>query len=364
MVCPQIYLGPDRFTTPLDPDYFNIAIQLSDEPIVVDQAVLITVFVSNHGDQSPPTSLELYWTDPTTGFIANPWQLIGEVDFPAIPPASVLPPADGVVSVNFSWTPGRDVPDTNGGYICLLARLSNLTSPGCECTQQMYDSAHPATDPLSAVYNVQIVVTAPDPGDSRDSGDLGDPSDPRESRELIRSPMYFAFAATNTLGLEETLLDVRVLDPKQDRAKLAALVARPSIDRTLSRRNLRFGVPNGVQVGEGREGVIVTPSSVYHAADQKRAVLRPASVPRISRLGVIDPKHVPRLLLPRTRFLEAKDGGIAMNLLKGEQRQTFVRVEPGKNENEVYAVEVSHKGVDGQAIGGLILLFVPPHRYF
>ena len=350
MACPQIYLGAGRFAAPLPANYGNPAIGVSGTPLTENVAILIPVTANNHGDNSPPTSLELYWSDPTTGFLAVSSRLIGSINFDTgITGASTLPPAEGEASASFGWTPDATVLGTNGGHVCLLARLNNLAPPALPCTQQTYNSASPATDPLSAIHNVNII--APPPPSPK-------PGPPRR-----RWPMWFAFAATNTLRLEDTKLHVRALDPVKDRAKLEALVTQPAIHQALSKRQLKFGVPNGVQVAEGRERVIA-PLSLVHAHREHGKIALHQCLPRISRLGALAPELAPHFVLPGSRLLEAAHGAIALKLLPGEQRQTLVQVEPCDRENVVYAIEVEHEGADGQPIGGLVLLFVPPHDFF
>ena len=351
MACPQIYLGTGRWATPLAPDYANDAIGVSGAPLIVNQAISIPVQVNNHGDDSPPTSLELYWSDPTTGFPAINTRLIGSYNFTDIPGASLAPPAEGAAApVFFSWSPDGTVLGTDSGHVCLLARLANLTAPASPCMLQMYDSSNPATDPLSAIHNVQIIAAPP-------------PPPPPAPPHRHRFPMWFAFAATNTLRLEDTKLHVRALDPQRDRTKLAALVAQPHIDRALSCRKLKFALPNGVQVGEGRERVLL-PLGKIQAPREHGKIETHQCIPRISRLGAITPELAPHLLLPGAALLEAAHGPIGLKLLPGEQRQTFIRVEPCDREDVVYAIEVAHEGADGRAIGGLVLLFIPPHNYF
>ncbi len=350
MVCPQIYLGTGRSASPLPADYGNDSIGVSGAPLTEGEAILIPVTAYNHGDVSPPTSVELYWSDPTTGFLAVSTRLIGKTNLPdGVPSASTVPPTEGSIATNFPWAPDSNALGTNGGHVCLLARLNNLAAPSDgTCSQQTYNSASPATDPLSAIHNVQIIAP-PSPK----------PAPPGPRRHW---PIWFAFAATNTLrDHEDTKLIVRVLDPARDREKLQGLVASPAIDRALACRNLKFAVPNGVQIAEGRERIItpLPPAQfpVHHGGTH-------TCTPRISRLGALTAQLAPHLIAPGTKLIEAGHGAIDFKLLPGEQRQTLIQVEPGDHENAVYAVEVAHEGANGHAIGGLVLLFVPPHNYF
>lgn len=350
MACPQIYLGTGRAAGPLPALYGNDSIVVSGSPLIEGAAITIPMTAYNHGDTSPITSLELYWSDPTTGFMAVPSHLVGSVNFTSgITGASTLPPTDGMAMTTFGWTPDATVLGTNGGHVCLLARLNNLTAPADgTCSQQTYNSASPATDPLSAIHNVQIIAPPapkpPSPGPRR------------------HWPMWFAFAATNTLrDHEDTKLLVRALDPGRDREKLEGLVANAAVDRALACRRLKFAVPNGVQVAEGRERLL-TPLPPPHLPPHHGGTH--TCTPRISRLGAVTAELAPHLILPGSKLREAARGPLDLKLLPGEQRQTLVQVEPGDHENAVYAIEVAHEGANGHAIGGLVLLFVPPHNYF
>jgi hypothetical protein len=305
---------------------------------------LIPVTVQNAGtDDAPATQMELYWSNPTTGFQAVLSQRIGSVGLPGVPGSTGSPGGDGMISNTFAWDPGSDALTTNGGHVCLLAIVFNTVAPGGACVQQTNNSVSPATDPLSAIHNVQLVMGPPPPPPPR-------PAPPPRRRW----PMWFAFAATNTLRLEDTKLHVRVLDPAQHREKLEAIVAQRPIDAALAARRLKFALPNGVEFVEGRERVI------GHVGK----ILVDHCPPRISRLGALTPELAQRYALPGARFIEAARGPVDLKLLPGEQRQTLVRVDPCDSENVVYAVEVEHTSADGHPIGGLVLLFVPPHDYF
>ncbi len=77
MSCPYIYIGPDSTQAPPNPFWTNSAIVPPSQDLVVGVTVSINVTVQNTGDTSPPSTLELYWSDPTTGFQAV--NLIGRV---------------------------------------------------------------------------------------------------------------------------------------------------------------------------------------------------------------------------------------------------------------------------------------------
>ncbi len=386
MTCPQIYLGRSRMAAPLPADYANDAIGISGAPIPASSTTVIPVTVKNHGtDNSPATTVELYWSDPTTGFHAVYARRIGSpVGITAgIPGAISSPVLEGERSAYFGWAPDPSIVGVNGGYVCLMAIAYNTTPPRTPCVQQTNNSASPATDPLSALYNVQVIAAQADP--CRDPDDPGDPRDPYgddadprgreatgdgdsgERRDRVdpgRRPMWFAFAATNILrDQEDTKLHVRALDPVTDRAKLQRLVALPALHRELSCRRLKFALPTRVQVAAGRERLLV-PLGSDHGPREPGPVDPHACVPRMSRLGAMTNSVALRHLLPGAKLLDATHGPIDLKLLPGEQQQTFVRVEPSGREHELYAIEVRHEGADGRPIGGLELLFISPHDYF
>lgn len=341
MTCSSLYLGTGRFgTPPLPPDYANSAILFSSYSLTVNVPVFGTLTTNNHGtDDSPSSLIELFWSDPTTGFQALSSRLITSVPSAIVPGATLLGGGgqqDGEFAQNFAWTPDNTVLGTNGGHVCLLARVSNNVAPPSPCTQQSYNSSSPATDPPSAIHNVQIVTA------SGGGGGGG-------------RRMAFAFAATNTLrDLDDTKLDVRVLDPVKDRHKLEHLVAQPVIDRTLARRGLKFAVPKEVHLVEGRERVIVDPRS-------RQAHV--GCVARIGKLGPVDPAVAAHLTAPGAKPLPIK-GPVDLRLVHGESRQMILSVDSNGGEAEAYGVEVGHLGADGRNIGGLLFVFVSPHHYF
>jgi hypothetical protein len=337
MSCPQIYLGANRFAGPLPDDYANDSIVPPTYYVQSGHPIIVQVTVFNHGtDAAPATNLELYWTTPGT-FVA-PVNLINTYPFALGDiPGAVSLGADGQsIPIPFAWTP------TIVGHFCLFARLSNTVAPAGACATQSYGVFAPPDDPLQGIHNVEVITGV--------------------GHNIViphRHPMWFAFAAGNSFhGIEDTKLTVRALDPNKDREKLQRLVSQKGIDRALSHRNLKFALPNGVQVAEGRERLILPQSLLYRKADSH------ICVPQMTHFGEVSSELAKQLVVPGSKLLEAAHGPIQMALLPGEQRQTLVRLEPGDHENAVYAVEVSHHGADGTPIGGLILLFVPPHNYF
>jgi hypothetical protein len=350
MTCPDIYIGNSRSEAPPNPFWQNPAIDPPSTTMTEGDSVSIAVTVRNHGTQdSPDTKLQLYWSDPTTGFAAVAGRKIGEFDFSQIDAAITFPASDGVASHNFAWTvTGSTV---NGGHVCLLARVRNNSAPAdMACSQEIFGS-DPTTDKLQGIRNIHVNEMAmfrADPSDP-DRGDDG-------------KFMQFAFAATNTLlDTEDTQLTVRVLDPSKDREALQTLVSDRLVDRALRRRRLKFAVPNALLVAPGRERVLV-PNFLALGKDPREG--RPAPcAPRLSRTGPLSLRRFKHLVAPGEKAAEAKKP-IDLKLLPGEMRQTIVQIERSGKDKAVYAVEVRHESAKGKPIGGLTILFVPPHDYF
>lgn len=352
MTCPDLYIGATRALSPPSPPWQNPAIQPPSTNLVEGVGVVITVYVRNHGtDDAPATQLQLHYANPSTGFI--PIGSIGDWDFdgtdmlhPFIPGATVIPAADGEVFHNFAWTPPPRSTLPNGGHICLLARVYNTAAPGGKCTQEVY-GATPPTDKLQGIRNIHVIEPPPPPPSPAPGGGGGNGN----------GFMAFAFAATNTLRhLEDTRLSVRALEPDKDRDRLQTLVSDPAVDKALRARRLTFGVPKGVLVAEGRE------RALYRLGRGHSLKVDPCAQP-FNHLGPLSPLQAEYLALPGSKPREAKKP-FELKLLPGEARQTIVWVEPSGKRKAVYVVEVEHEGADGQAIGGLTLIFVPPHDYF
>ena len=349
MSCPDIYLGPSYAEAPPNPSWTNPAIQ-PPPTFNVGTATSIGVTVRNHGtDDAPLTRLELFWSDPTTGFVAVPAWRIGYQDLPTIPGAVTLPVAsDGEESHNFAWTPPPEAASTNGGHVCLLARVEMLSPPGSGCPTQAYQN-DPPTDPRSAIRNIHVYASLPTPPGANGGGG--------------KAGMAFAFAATNTLPhMEETELTIRPLDPadKEDGLALRRLIADPAVYQTLERRRLKFAVPKDLLVGIGRERVLV-PEAAF-----ARKVKLDRPIPQIQRLGPLQATFAEKaVLLPGEKLRSVPTGSRAMPLKlgRGERQQTLVHLAPTKDDDLVYAVNIEHRGADGSLIGGLVIVFVPPPTY-
>jgi len=328
MVCPNIYLGNSIESAPSDPYWGNPAIV---PPATVTEAngITIPVTVRNHGDAAPATSLELYWSDPTTGFIALPSRRIGtSFTFASIPAATAVPPADGSATHAFAWVPPAEAATLNGGHVCLLARARMEAPPGARCMQQSYTNT-PQTDPRSAIRNIHVV------------------------QGMRRKA--FAFAATNLPRQEnESLLFIRPRDPKVDRRRLEALAEDPLVHELLAHRQVRFVAPAAVRVGHGREQLQIP----YEALEKE---LR---VPTFTRLGPMDEQAAAQLLEPGGKLIECLAEPVPLALKPLERRLMTLHVEMRDVDHAAYVVDVEHRGADGAAIGGLTVIFVAPHDFF
>ena len=157
--CPNVYFGLGRYKSPQPKEFQNTSIGVS-KTLAVGTTLLVAITLSNHGtDDSPPTSLELYWGDPTDGCLRHDQNRIGNtVNFVSVPGAITNPAIDGQSGTGFGWTPDAAALNTNGGHVCLLAVAYNTQAPtGAGCVQQSNNSLSPATDPLSAVAEIQVV---------------------------------------------------------------------------------------------------------------------------------------------------------------------------------------------------------------
>ena len=79
--------------------------------------------------------------------------------------------------------------------------------------------------------------------------------------------------------------------------------------------------------------------------------------------GATTKRRLAHVLAPGEKVMDVKKP-VDLKLLPGEMRQTVVQIERNGKDRAVYAVEVSHESAKGKPIGGLTILFVPPHDYF
>jgi hypothetical protein len=347
MSCPDIYIAPSYWVTPHTPEYGNTAIDVGAAGTVFVAGVnrTIQVTVRNHGtDDSPQSRLELYWSDPVTSF-----SLIGQIDvskFGVVPGGDGLG-TDGTWTENFSWTPSTSTVWPNGGHVCLLAQTQNEASPtGAGCMAQGHTpSSSAATDARSAIRNIHVSSAMTRMSRIAGGHERG---------------MNFAFIAADAGGYAgETRVHVRPLDPDKDRAKLEVLAADPAVHKELACRQGKFALPEDVLIAEGTERVVLP---------RPRVVVRKGSdalrrMPRIGNLGTLDNAVAARLLPHGARLMPAAKAPLALNLVPGEMRQTIVQAVP-RQADALYAVEVEHVGPKDQAIGGLVIIFVPPPDRF
>jgi hypothetical protein len=357
MTCPNLYIGNSLAEAPPTPFWQNPAIDPASTDMTEGVPVTIPVTVRNAGtDDSPDIRLQLYWSNPTTGFMALMSRQIGQEDYPTVPGMTTFPAEDGFVTHTFNWNPTNEAATTNGGHVCLLARVRMLSDPPDTdgvCEQQIY-GADPTTDPLQGIRNIHVYEASMMMAEPGFPGGGDDGNDMRF--------MQFAFAATNILrDTEDTRLTVRVLDPGKDRKALKQLVADRLVDRTLRSRRLKFAVPDALLVGAGRERVVVP--RFLSLGRETKVGLAQACAPRLSRTGPLSKRRLAHVLAPGEKMMDVKKP-IDMKLLPGEMRQTVVQIERNGKDRAVYAVEVRHESAKGKPIGGLTILFVPPHDYF
>lgn len=356
MSCPDIYLGPENWdgTSPFS-RYANPAIDLVSTHITTGETVQIFVNAQNRGTvPSPTTYVELYWSDPSTGFLVMPSRIIGDADI-VVPGAVEVPPDPhhGAMSTPpMYWPVPASVASVNSGHVCLLARMSNTAPPAAPCAQQTYNSASPATDPLSAIKNIHVSAPPP-PAPGGGGGGK-------------KKSMAFAFAATNSLtSTTETQLKIRALHPKQDRDRLLQLVQHLELDKELRGRRVKFTEPEAVLAVQGRERTIVPrkywgqPGRVKPEATQQL----PHEAFRLGKLGPMTEAEVKRYTMPGARLTEVSKP-IDLDLRPGEMVQTIAVVALGDRPEVAHVVEVEHVTAKGEPIGGLTLVFVPPHDYF
>lgn len=352
MDCPDLYIGPDRNNAPPTPFWQNSAIQPPSTQLIVGVPVTIPVTVRNSGSlDSPVTTLQLYYADPQTGFTPV-GQIENDVNI-VVPGVTTFPAADGEFKHTFIWNPPAKATDTNGGHVCLLARVRMQTEPPSSddnpCPQEIHGS-DPTTDKLQGVRNVFVHAPPPPP-----------PPSTQGAGSEEGGFMQFGFGAMNTLpDLTETRLQVKVLDPARDRDALRALVADPQVDLALRPRGVRFAMPDAVRVGLGRERVM----NRHYRRILQGAPPELGAASRLSKTGPVGAAELARWLAPGTRLADAK-GPIPLDLMPGEVAQGFVQVLPVRgHDRAAYAVQIAHAGADGRVIGGITVVFVPPHDYF
>ena len=341
MSCPDLYFGSSRTQAPPFLFWLNPAIDVPPS-LRAGSPVAIHVTLRNHGNETaPPTNIELFWHPPSTGFAPPTLTPIGDCDLDdGVPAATDLPPADGEAAHNFVWTPPTGV-----RHVCFLARAHNTAPPeDGACPQQAYCEQPYWSDPLTAVRNVFVVAQ---PAVSNVNTALS----VRSAKQPDPGPLAFAFASTNGFpDTDDTRLHVRVLDPSQDRERLQALATDPAVYDVLARRGLKFAAPSGLRLAYGRERVRLAPRATGCQSG-------------ISRLGAVNPRELQYLLAPGMHLEDVKRP-IEMKLLPYEMQQTLLQVEPCGRDHVAYVVDIEHRDPGERIMGGMTIVFVPPHNFF
>lgn len=333
MPCPDLYFNfRNAPTAPPDPFWRNQAINPSwpatpTPELTEGVPVTIPVQLQNRGDEAPPTRLRLFWSIPSTGFLADPAKIIGSVDLASVAPHTDIPPEDGLAIHNFAWTP----PAEAGGHVCLRADAQMLAAPNDGCPQQTFGTVV-QSDPRIAIRNIHVVeAVAP------------------------KMAQGFAFAASNNLRhIADTKLIIRQLDPHDNREELLRLVSDRSLRARLG-RGVTFAKPTELLFALGRE--------------RRRTRLgKDAAVVRGSvdfeRIGHLREDELPSVVDPRDSFVTVKNSAAELHLLPGELQQVVIAVPPSPQSGVANVVDIEHVAADGKMIGGLTIVFVSPPDYF
>jgi hypothetical protein len=172
-----------------------------------------------------------------------------------------------------------------------------------------------------------------------------------------------SFGACNTLEKRgDTRLDIYVIDPQADRARLEDLVeSRPDLLRELACRNLTFGRPSEVtlQLARGPQDGMVK------QYDQVAQEIIPDRVP-IDVLGVINRRATEQILGNECNFKPVKEPE-QIPLEPGEVRQYLLRLQlKDQKLQAAFAVQIDHwlDWDQERYIGGLSYLLLTPHNPF
>jgi hypothetical protein len=334
MSCPNIYLGPSITQAPPSPYWTNPAIDVASVEFPVGEPTSVSVIARNHGtDNSPLSRIELFWSDPAASFAAVPTRRIGYFDLNVV---GATVSGGGTIDVDtthaFAWTP-PDEAAINDGHVCLLARITNLMSPGNGCMNQSYLEATPWQDARSAIRNIHVYHAV-----------------------KAEKMMAFGFASENTLlDGKATELTARPLDPQNDRKRLEQLLTDRALRKALTARRLKFAVPNDVLIAEGRGRVLLT--------KQLLARKDASAMMYVGKLGEVSAEYVDKLVAPGRKLAVAKQP-YRLDLTPGERVQSFVQIETTGRDDVVYAVDIEQRSEDGVSIGGLTVFFVPANDFF
>ena len=351
--CPCLYIGPDSTATagdhvnPPAVNWLNPDISITPQDpnqeygLQVGTTYNIVVTVRNHGALASPasTTVQLYWSDPSAGFvIPNPpldaAQKIGEQQGSV--PASGS--TDGFQTFPFQWTPDGTALGTNSGHVCLLARVAyqGAAAP-CGTPNERYDSTAPYADRMSAIHNVQLT-----------------PMMMMRRRHI----MEFAFALPNPERIElQTRLVVTPLHPERDHHRLVNLLGIYRVQDYLKGGGA-FREPAEVGVALGKERLIARPQALGGHA------FHPGCPPRnrLNHTGVL----LPELAQALRDHAEKFDRERLIDLVPNETRQGILRVVSEGNPGEIHAVDIRHETIGEQPrlIGGLTVLYRTVDNHF
>jgi hypothetical protein len=302
----------------------------------------IQVTVGNQATYQVPSTLDLYWSDPTTGFHADPARMIG-TDTPLCPPHNSLTGTDSQTVVAYSWLPGATAAGTNGGHVCLLALTSHNPAPvpgGGDCGGGYPDAAAPTTDFRTAIHNIQLVVGG-----------------------AHRKSLHFGFAATNPFRVEVgTKLCVRPLTPEHHAQEFERLLA-PQRNYAFVECGTRFGNPSHIGLVLGPERILAQPyKTVFADKGDERYHRHPLlRSPRLGFTGPLTNEVEVMLRGPNQRYEEC----LHFDLLPFEVRQAIVTVEPSEGP-DLFAFQVIHETTEPKPrlLGGINFIYKVRKRLY
>lgn len=350
----DLYLGApnSRASTPPTPVWENPSIISPTYTFTQGTAYGLTVQLQNHDINGgcSMAEVDLYWTDPTTGFLLNAANLIGSL-IGSIGLATAVPPADASSNFGYTWTPDVAASGTNGGHVCLVA-VTGCNSSDCTAANEQIPCRppNPATlsSPLVALHNVQ--VNPPAPGAPQPPGGGGNPPP-----AMSPGSGPFFFGATNAGHVSGmTRITARAYDPadRHDRASLVQLASLPSVVSAFGPRP-KFGVPAQVLLALGPESVLVRGDGKGNA-----------------RLGFTGPvAHDFAHDLVKGKWIRGathKGTTQEIELHSRQVQQVGVSVVPKHDDGSLYGVHIAHdlivKGKKPVQLGGLTVVFAAPHK--
>lgn len=352
----DLYLGaPNSRTTPPNPIWENPSIISSTYTFTEGTAYALTVQLQNHDTVAGCSGAEvdLYWTDPTTGFLLQNANLIGAV-LGSIGTATNLPPADASSNFAFDWTPPAAAAGTNGGHVCLAA-VAGCNSADCGEVVPYRTPPNQTPDINNvqvAIHNVQ--VNPPAPGPPPPPPPHGKPGGGNPPPAMSPGSGPFFFGATNPGKIAGiTRVTARAYDPsnRRDQYSLVQLSSLPSVVAAFGPRP-KFGLPEQVRLALGPESLLVR-------GDGKGG----------GRLGFTGPQAEDFAHdIVRGRWAKASGAKAAeqeIDLLGGQVQQAGVSVVPRHQDGSLYAIQIGHdllvKGKKPINLGGLTVIFAAPN---